>query len=104
MGDCFKRIKFTSPPRARSGEVNYDFFDIFTWAHFLIGIFYGVIHLSFLFSLMLAVAWELIENPLKSLVPRVFPHATADTLKNSVGDVIAVLSGWGIITYLGVQI
>lgn len=82
------------PPRARPREINYPFLDRFTLVHFLIGMAYGAMGWAFSTALVLAVFWELIENPLKAYLPFIFPHATADTLKNSAGDVIAVICGW----------
>ena len=97
MKNVIKKIQ--SLPQAKIGEINYDFIDIFTLVHFLIGVVYGALHLTFLIMIALAIAWELVENPLKAYLPILFPHATADTLKNSIGDVVAVLTGWLIITY-----
>ena len=82
------------PDPTRPGEVNYGLVDRFTFAHFGIGLVYAAIGLEFFIACLLAIAWELIENPLKVNFPRVFPHATADTLKNSVGDTLAVIAGW----------
>jgi hypothetical protein len=82
------------PPPAKPGEVNYDFFDRFTFVHFGIGVAYGALHFPLAWVVALAVAWELVENPLKAYLPFVFPHASADTWKNSSGDTAAVLSGW----------
>lgn len=92
--------KYKPLPKSRPGEINYNFFDIYTIAHFLIGIIYGSIQLSFFIAIVLAIAWELIENPLKTYFPILFPHATADTWKNSLGDIMAVLMGWWIVTSL----
>jgi hypothetical protein len=82
------------PPPAKPGEVNYGFVDRFTFVHFGIGVLYGYLTLGFGWVALLAVGWEVVEDQLKLRVPRVFPHATADTWKNSLGDVLAVLSGW----------
>lgn len=86
--------------RAAEGEINYHLFDRFTLAHFLIGVGYGLIPLHFGWTLFLAVAWELVEDFLKARLPRIFPHATRDTLRNALGDVLAVLSGWALPIYL----
>ena len=85
---------------ARPGEVNYPIFDRFTLAHLAVGATYGFLALSFLAAALLAVAWEFVENPLKANFPRIFPHASRDTLRNAVGDIVAVLTGWAVVTYL----
>lgn len=82
--------------RAKPGEVNYGFVDRFTLVHFGIGLVYGLLHLHLGWALLLAIGWELVENILKARVAWIFPHATADTWKNSLGDVLAVMSGWAL--------
>ena len=84
------------PPPAREGEVNFDFVDRFTFAHAAIGVGYALAGLSVVTALLLAVAWEIAENPLKVRFPAIFPHATRDTLRNAVGDVLAVAAGSGL--------
>lgn len=85
------------PPPAQPGEVNYDFFDRFTFVHFGIGVAYGVLDLPVAAVAFLAVAWEIVEDILKAYAPILFPHATADTWKNSVGDIAAVCLGFGVV-------
>lgn len=87
------------PRPAQPGEVNYSAVDRFTLVHFSIGIIYARLHLGFLLMFFLAVFWEVIENPLKVALPRLFPHASADTLRNSIGDIIAVVAGWYLFRY-----
>lgn len=89
------------PPRARPGEINAPFVDRFTAAHALIGAAYAWIGLPAWGALLLALAWEWLENPLKARVPRLFPHATRDTWRNAFGDVLAVMGGWGVVHALG---
>lgn len=86
--------------QARPGEANHAFADRFTLAHAAIGAVYGLLALPLLAALGLALAWELVENPLKRVLPRVFPHPTKDTLLNALGDVLAVLSGWAAARFL----
>ena len=88
------------PPPAEPGEVNYHFADRFTLVHFGIGLAYGAVPLSFGWVLALAIGWEAVEDQLKAWVPRMFPHATADTWRNSLGDVLAVMGGWTLLTVL----
>ena len=90
---------FAKPPPAKKGEVNYSFADRFTFVHFMIGFGYGSLGLGFGTALFLALAWELLENPLKVYLPFIFPHGTADTLQNMVGDCLAVILGWMISRY-----
>jgi hypothetical protein len=45
-------------------------------------------------TLVLAVGWEVAEHVLKNLIPGVFPHASQDSLANSIGDVLASTVGW----------
>lgn len=87
------------PPPAKRGEINFSFIDRFTFVHLSIGIIYAFMGLSFFVTLELAIFWEVIENPLKAYIPQIFPHATADTWKNSLGDSLAVCFGWATITY-----
>jgi hypothetical protein len=85
-----------SPPPAKPGEINYATVDRFTLVHAGIGVAYELLGLSFLLALVLAIAWELIENPLKAYLPWVFPHATHDTLRNSIGDSVALMISWAV--------
>lgn len=88
------------PPRAKPGEVNHDLVDRFTFVHATIGALYGVFGLGPTSALLLALAWEAIENPLKARVPAIFPHATRDTFRNAAGDVVAVMCGWGLVRWI----
>ena len=73
--------------------------DRFTLIHLGIGFCYQRLGLSMGVMLLLAIAWEIIENPLKAHLPHLFPHATADTLQNVSGDVCAVIAGWSAAHY-----
>ena len=92
-------MKLRSPRPAKPGEINYPFFDRFTFVHFGIGVFYAIIHFPIPVAVFLAILWEFIENPLKAYFPIIFPHATKDTWQNSLGDTLAVTLGW-LVTYL----
>jgi len=87
------------PPLAGPGEVNYSFVDRFTLVHATFGAGYAFLGLSFAVAVILALAWELVEDPLKAHLPVFFPHATGDRLRNAVGDFLAVLGGWFIVRY-----
>ena len=82
------------PRPAQPGEINHDWVDRFTLAHLLIGCLYGWLGLPWWAMLALAVFWEWVENPMKAYLPWLFPHATKDTLRNSIGDCLAVAAGW----------
>lgn len=87
------------PRPAQPGEVNYSAVDRFTLVHFSIGVLYAFMHLPFGAVAFLAIFWEIIENPLKVWFPKLFPHASADTLRNSIGDIVAVIAGWYVFYY-----
>jgi hypothetical protein len=82
------------PRPALPGEINYDWFDRFTLAHLAIGCVYGWLGLQWWWMAALAIGWEWLENPMKAYLPWMFPHASKDTLRNSIGDCLAVASGW----------
>jgi hypothetical protein len=84
------------PPPAPPGEINHPTVDRFTLVHASIGLVYGLVGLHALVALALAIAWEVAENPLKAHLPRFFPHATQDTWRNAIGDVVAVMIGWAL--------
>ncbi len=88
-----RRIKLKPPP-AKSGEINHSFIDRFTLVHFMIGVAYSLLGLDGWTVIILSVVWEIVENPLKATFPFIFPHGTADTLRNAVGDCLAVFLGW----------
>ena len=87
----------SKPKPSQPGEINYGWVDRFTIVHFLIGCTYGWLNVNVWIMLMLAIGWEVIENALKANLPFIFPHGTADTLKNIIGDCVAVVIGWWII-------
>ena len=80
------------PPPAKKGEINYSLFDRFTFVHLAIGFGYGAMALSF--GAAFALAWEFFENPLKVHFAFLFPHSSADTFQNMVGDILALNIGW----------
>ena len=88
------------PPPAKQGEVNYHFFDRFTLAHLALGVAYAWLGFGFGLALLLGILWEAAENPIKAYLPKLFPHATADTMANMTGDVMAVGCGWFVWTLL----
>lgn len=83
--------------RARAGEDNGDPFDRFTLLHLASG---AMMHRRGwgLGGVVLAgLAFELVEDALKTAAPEAFPNATLDTKENALGDVLALVVGW----YLG---
>lgn len=88
------------PPPSKPGEVNHGLVDRSTLVHAAIGAGYGLLGLGSTSVLLLALAWELVENPLKASLPGLFPHATADTLRNALGDLCATLLLFGLVRVL----
>lgn len=90
------------PQPARPGDINWPLVDRFTFVHFTLGVLYAYLDFNFFTSFMLAIFWEVLENSLKAYVPMLFPHATADTWRNSLGDILAVCLGWILFAFLHV--
>ena len=72
--------------------INGSLVDRFTLAHlaagYVLGGYFGVNTVT-----AIAVAWEILERPAKRRYPQWFPHATQDTPRNMIGDVVAMR--WG---------
>ena len=68
--------------------------DRWTVAHALVGVAYGAAGLDAAEALILAVLWEVVENPMKDRLPALFPEAQHDAPANVAGDVAAVMLGW----------
>lgn len=81
-------------PRARPGEDNYPLFDRWSLGHVGKGAFLRSSGVGAGATFAIAVAWEVLERPLKDCFPALFPESSQDTLQNMVGDVISTLSGW----------
>ncbi len=96
--DDLAPMRWPTPPKP--GEVNHGSVDRFTLVHAAVGAVYALLGLGPISMLVLAVAWELVENPLKAGLPRLFPHATADTLRNAVGDVLATILAYVVVRAL----
>jgi len=90
----FRNLKIPMPPPSKPGQINHELLDRFTLAHFGIGVGYALLGAPFWLALLLAILWELVENPFKVYASFLFPNATADTLRNSLGDTVAVCAGW----------
>ena len=76
--------------------VNKDPVDRFTLAHVLAGYAARRVGLTQPQTLMLAIAWEIIEPKLKENNPQVFPNPSKDTTENKVVDVLATMLGWAL--------
>lgn len=82
-------------------EVNHKPVDRFTAAHAAAGLLLGLSgRVSFSSALLLAVGWELIENPLKERWPHLFPHPSFDSFQNSALDAVSVMAGWTFARYV----
>lgn len=85
---------------ARPGEMNHNAVDRFTLGHGAVGVLMGLARFPPWAAVVIAVGWELIENPLKDRFPQVFPHASHDTPQNATFDVLAMLLGYAAIKAL----
>lgn len=79
------------------GEINHNALDRFTIGHAAVGTIMGLARAPWWVALGVAIGWELLERPLKDEFPRLFPHATQDTVANAVVDAAAMVVGWGLI-------
>lgn len=68
--------------------------DRFTIGHFLIGGFMARKGFTAAGALATAIAWELVENRLKDMFPKIFPLASYDSKINSFMDVIGWMVGY----------
>jgi len=69
--------------------------DKYSALHIVTGVIFGILNFPLWFVLILAIVFELIENPLKVKVD-LFPSQKKESLRNQVFDVIFVVLGWGI--------
>jgi hypothetical protein len=79
---------------AGPGEINHAFLDPYSVAHAAVGAILASWRFSLAALLAIAIGWELAERVFKDLVPAIFPHATQDTVLNSIGDVLSAVVGW----------
>lgn len=68
--------------------------DRWTTGHASVGVLYGVTRMPWWTALLLAVAWEVVENPLKDRFPYFFPDAKHDSYPNAAADTAAVMIGY----------
>ncbi len=76
--------------------VNKTPFDKFTAAHFVFGFAMAKLKFQPYQDVFSAVSFELIEDLLKKQHPDFFPNPTIDSKENSLIDVLATLSGFGL--------
>ena len=76
--------------------MNTELFDRFTLFHLLAGYAAKKFGISFTKTILLSIAFELLESPLKQANPDLFPHPSPDTPTNMIGDTIAVIVGWNL--------
>lgn len=74
--------------------------DRFTLGHMAVGVILGLRGVPWWVALGITVGWELIEDPLKSSLPGIFPHASHDAPINSIIDGAAVMLGWAMMRAL----
>ncbi len=82
--------------RAKEGEIDHHTIDRFTPAHFAVGAVMGLLRAPWWAAVGAAVAWELVEDPLKKRHPGLFYQPTIDTPDNAVCDAAAWVLGWGV--------
>lgn len=70
--------------------------DRFTLAHFALGFVLGRTGASFAATVALAIAWEVVERPLKSSAPALFPNPRQDSAPNALVDIGAAMVGFTI--------
>jgi hypothetical protein len=75
-------------------EINQAPIDRFSIGHAVIGAGLGWAGVRPELALGSAVAWELIESPLKATYPAIFPHASPDSRANALFDVGAWIAGY----------
>jgi hypothetical protein len=81
-------------PTAQPGAINYELVDRFTLVHGAVGFVLGAARLPLPYVALTAIAWELIERPLKAHHGHLFPRGSQDSFQNAAGDALAMLVGW----------
>ena len=74
--------------------INKDPVDRFTLVHALSGVLAEKAGVTLPQVVFLAVAWELLERPLKEKYGRYFPHPSQDSLVNAGLDASAMVVGY----------
>jgi hypothetical protein len=99
VSEMVKRAREIDKSRGRghiAGPPEVPTVDRYTIGHGMIGFLFGLASVPWWLTLTVAVGWEIIENPLKRAVPRIFPVGLPDTLANASVDVAAWMAGYGL--------
>jgi hypothetical protein len=75
-------------------EPNQTPIDLYSFGHLAIGAGLGWAGVRPELAIGSAIAWELLENPLKARYPAIFPFASPDTAPNALLDVAAWMVGY----------
>lgn len=84
----------------QQNPINHRAIDPFTFKHAAAGVLLGIVHVPLSTTAVLAIGWELIENPLKDRFPNWFPYPSHDSAANAVVDALAVVAGWAFARHL----
>jgi hypothetical protein len=94
-----RRRELGSVRAAGPDEINGGWVDRYTIAHFASGTLIRLLgkkQIPWWGALLLGIAWEVVERPLKEVFPGMFaPYDTQDSLQNSISDVVALMLGYG---------
>lgn len=71
--------------------------DVWTVGHVGAGMIYGALNVPWWGALLLGIAWEIVEIPLKVHWKQVFPVPRQDSVINATFDVAGVMVGWGLV-------
>ena len=74
--------------------------DRYTAIHALVGASGAQLGLSVMTVIGVAIAWEILETPLKNEFPQLFPSPAPDSLLNSAIDVGAAVAGYCLVRSL----
>jgi hypothetical protein len=77
-------------------EINKDLFDPYTLAHGAIGWGLAKVGVSFTWSFLIAVGWEIVEPVLKENYPDYFPNPSRDSSFNKFTDIGAWMIGYSL--------
>ena len=75
---------------------NGRFFDAFSIAHVTWGALFELAGVPIVPALGAAIAFEAIENPMKTALPAVFADSAADGWQNMAGDVASFAGGYAL--------
>jgi len=77
-------------------RINQAPLDKFTVLHFLFGVGMAKFKFKPYQAIFTAVSFELLEDVLKDRCPDIFPYSSKDSKTNSLVDVLATLTGFGV--------